>query len=153
MSTKLLNFVKPVIKRAVIPGGCTNMASGYVYDLGYKPSGLSYAFQSHRYLSTSSSFNIRFKNLNEKKSPVNTQSELIVTATCPLRLEEQQRSLIPYSPLMKEAPGLESSTTKKNKKKSPAEFKEKLIMFWSSAEAVRMIFWSFYRGPINHYNK
>ena len=52
ISTKLLNFVKPAIKRSVISGRCTS-----VYGSAYKPSTLSYAFQSHRYLTTSSSFN------------------------------------------------------------------------------------------------
>ena len=126
MSTKLLNFVKPAIKRSVIPGRCTNIhvVSHHVYGpaykqqesvpkvggtpFAYKPSGLSYAFQSQRYLSTSSSFKIRFKNLKEKKNE-----------------------------------------KKESEKKIQAEFQRKLIKFGIIGEAVRMIFWSFYRRPIN----
>ena len=115
MSTKLLNVVKPAIRRSVISGQCTNIVSHHVYGPAYKqqeslpknggtpfafkPSGLSYAFQSQRYLSTSSSFKIRFKNLKEKKNE-----------------------------------------KKESEKKIQAEFQRKLIKFGIIREAIRMIF-------------
>ena len=68
MSTKLLNFFKPAIKRSVIPGRFTNIVSRYVYDPAYKPSALSYAFQSRRYLATSSNFNFMLKKQKEMKN-------------------------------------------------------------------------------------
>ena len=68
MSTKLLNFVKPAIKRSVISGRCTS-----VYGSAYKPSTLSYAFQSHRYLTTSSSF----KNGNPKVRETEKKEEAV----------------------------------------------------------------------------
>ena len=77
MSTKLLNFFKPAIKRSVIPGRFTNIVSRYVYDPAYKPSALSYAFQSRRYLATSSNFNFSLKKQKEMKNEekVNEKTE------------------------------------------------------------------------------
>jgi len=70
MSTKLLNFVKPAIKRSAIHGPrCTNIVSRYVFDPAYKPTALSYAFQTRRYLSTSSiNFSVKKEQFLEKKN-------------------------------------------------------------------------------------